>query len=99
MVNSGRSANAAPKLPTPAELEARRIAELNNKNRVQDSVRVRKALIEERRQEKLQRKQRELVYRKKKAEEPKAESAPVKEAPKKPVSNDLDLDDLFGDIF
>ncbi|MBR2613558.1 MAG: cell division protein FtsZ [Clostridia bacterium] len=35
----------------------------------------------------------------KKAEEPKVESAPVKEAPKKPVSNDLDLDDLFGDIF
>jgi cell division protein FtsZ len=35
----------------------------------------------------------------KKAEDPKAESAPVKEAPKKPVSNDLDLDDLFGDIF
>ena len=35
----------------------------------------------------------------KKAEEPKVESAPVKEAPKKPASNDLDLDDLFGDIF
>ena len=35
----------------------------------------------------------------KKAEEVKAESAPVKEAPKKSASDALDLDDFFGDIF
>ena len=35
----------------------------------------------------------------KKAEAPKAEPAPVKEAPKKAKSDELDLDDIFGDIF
>ena len=36
----------------------------------------------------------------KKAESaPKAEPAPAKETPKKPASDELDLDDLFGDIF
>ena len=34
-----------------------------------------------------------------KKDEPKAEAAPVKEAPKKAKSDELDLDDIFGDIF
>jgi RNA polymerase-associated protein RTF1 len=90
MLNSGRSSNSAPKLPTPAELEARRIAELNNKNRAQDSVRVRKALIEERRQEKLQRRQREQEYRQKKAEEEAKKKAEEEKAAFK-----TGIDDLF----
>ncbi|KAF2259757.1 plus-3-domain-containing protein [Lojkania enalia] len=62
---------------------AKRILELNKLNRKQDSERVRKALIEERRQEMRERKQREKEFLKKKQEDDAKKKAEEEEKKKK----------------
>lgn len=88
---SSRSAdNPQPKIATPAELEAQRIAELNRQNRRLDSERVRKALIEERRRDMAEKKRQEREYLKKKAEDEAKKKAEEEKAAKR-----ANLDDLF----
>jgi len=87
--------DSKPHLPTPAELEARRIAEMNKKNKLTETERVRKALLEERKAHKSE--QRRIAKEnalKKAAEETAAKKA---EEEKAAAASKADMDDLFGE--
>lgn len=90
-----RSNGSKPHLPTPAELEAQRIAEINKKTKLAETERVRKALLEERKaHQRLQRQAAEDRARKKAAEEAAAKKA---EEEKAAAASKADIDDLFGE--
>lgn len=88
LLSSKGSADSGPRIATQAELNAKRIADLNKKNRIEDSERVRKALIEERRRDMQDRKRREREHLKQKAEEEAKKKAEEEKAAKT-------LDELF----
>lgn len=86
------SEDQGPRIPTQTEIEARRLAELNRKNRLAESERVRKALIEERRADIQLRKQREAEARKKREAEEAKKKADEEKAAQKARNAEL-----FGD--
>jgi RNA polymerase-associated protein RTF1 len=88
LLNSKSSGNAGPRIATATEIEAQRVAELNKRNRAADSIRVRNALVEERRATQNERKQRERAAAQRRADE----AARKKEEEEKAARK---TDDLF----
>jgi RNA polymerase-associated protein RTF1 len=81
----------APSSSANVDEQARRIYDLNQKNRIRDSQRVRQALLDEQRQRKQEQKKRDLEFRKKMAEE----EAKKAEEEKKKLLKVPGIDDLF----
>jgi RNA polymerase-associated protein RTF1 len=87
-----RSSNSsAPKLPSKTEEESRRIAELNHRNRIAESQRVRQAQLEEKHKAKRDREQAAKAEARKRAEE----AAKKKAEEEKAAAKKANLDDLF----
>ncbi|KAF2020917.1 hypothetical protein BU24DRAFT_416580 [Aaosphaeria arxii CBS 175.79] len=89
ILSRGSGDNPAPRIATQAELESRRIAELNKKNRMLDSERVRKAQIEDYHRTLKEKKQREREWQAKKAAEEAKKRAEEEKAKKKAEADDL----------